>query len=190
MKDVLIFVGLMLSFLCLFFGNYGVFAMTVLRWTKRPIKTKSKGKIVYMQPKLTVGEKVRCCIPMWQAIEVHKALYNGMGVLGVLGIVAMIFITINFITAFILPINGLVMFVGHILFFIGFPIACVVYGIITANCARLYDFGKLTIALNFLFPHICCSHVKNNIPRIMRELRRDKTFEESGDTVIKSKSGK
>ncbi|MCM1219027.1 MAG: hypothetical protein NC548_31480 [Lachnospiraceae bacterium] len=190
MRDIIIFVGLLLSFLCLFFGNYGVFAWTVLRWVKKPIKKKSKGKIVLVQPKTTVGEKIRCCIPVWQAVEVRKALYGTGGVFTPISIVSIVLITINFVTSFLLPINGYVMLAGHICFYIGFIMAWVVYAIITADCARMYDFGKLTILLNVLLPNIFCFYIKNNIPHIMLDMRKQKTFEESSDTVIKSKPSK
>lgn len=84
----------------------------------------------------------------------------------------------------------MVMFVAHILFYIGFLASWIMYGIITADCARLYDFGKLTIVLNFLLPHLFCFYIKNNVPHIMLDMRKEKTFEQSSDTVIKSKHSK
>ena len=187
MRDIAIFVGLMLVFLVLFFGNYAAFAWVVLRWVCKPVKKKIKGKIKLVQPKISAWEKIRCSIPIWQAVEVRRALYGYAGVFCPLGIISMVLITINFVTSFLLPINGYVMLAGHICFYIGFIMAWIVYGIVTADCAKLYDFGKLTIVLNFLVPNVFCFYIKNNIPHIMSDMRKKKTFEESADTVIKSK---
>lgn len=190
MSDILVFCALLGIFLALFFGNYAVFAWMVLKWVKKPIKRKVKGKTTYIQPQLTVGERIRCCIPVWQAVEVRRAMYGSAGAFAPIGIVSMVLILINFITAFILPINGYVMLAGHICFYVGFIASWIISGIVTADCARLYDFGKLTIVLNFLLPNVFCFYIKNNIPRIMADMRKQKTFEQSEDTVIKSKHSK
>lgn len=187
MSDIIVFVGLLSIFLILFFGNYAAFAWVVMRWVKQPSKKKSKGKVVLVQPKITAGERIRACIPIWQAIEVRKAMYGSASWFAPVGIVSLVLIIINFVTSFALPINGYVMLAGHICFYIGFVMAWLVYGIVTADCARLYDFGKLTIVLNFILPNLFCFYIKNNIPHIMADMRKQKTFEQSEDTVIKSK---
>lgn len=190
MKDLLTFLAIMLAFLILFFGNYAGFAWTVVRWTKKPVKKKVKGKVKLVQPKLSMGERIRCCIPIWQMIEVRKAMYGSASFFAPLGIIAGLLIIFNFVTSFILAINSMLMFIGHICFFVGFILAWILHGIVTADCARLYDFGKLTILLNFLLPHVFCFYIKNNIPHIMSDMRKEQTFEESKDTVIKSKHSK
>lgn len=190
MSDILVFVGLLGIFLALFFGNYAMFALTVLKWVKKPIKRKVKGKVKLVQPPNTLGERVRCCIPVWQAVEVRRAMYGTAGAFGPIGIISIVLILVNFVTAFILPINGYVMLAGHVCFYIGFIAAWIISGIITADCARLYDFGKLTIVLNFLLPNIFCFYIKNNIPHIMADMRKQKTFEQAEDTVIKPKHSK
>lgn len=190
MTDFLFFIGLLLIFFVLFFGNYAAFAWMILRWVKKPVKRKSKGKVIMVQPKISAGERIKCCIPVWQAVEVRKAMYGSSGVFAPIAIVALVFMVTNCIISWFIPINAMVMFVAHILFYIGFLASWIMYGIITADCARLYDFGKLTIVLNFLLPHLFCFYIKNNVPHIMLDMRKEKTFEQSSDTVIKYKHSK
>lgn len=188
MKDLFIFLGIFVSFLVLFFGNYATFAWVVVRWAKKPKSVNKKGKKVLVQPKCTTAEQIKCCIPVWQAVEVRKALYGTAGVFAPLSIAALAMIIFNLLVSFVFPISSLLLLIAHFLFIIGFIMSWVIYAIVTADCARMYDFGKLTILLNILCPNVFCFYIKNNVPHIMLDMRKDNTFEETtDDTVIKQK---
>lgn len=189
MKDLFMFLAIFFMFLVLFYGNYATFAWSVLRWVKKPKKVTRNGKVKLVQPKCSFNEQLRCCIPVWQAVEVRKALYGSAGVFAPLAIVSIVFVLLNLFVSFVLPINALVMLIAHILCYIGLLIAFVVYAVITADCARMYDLGKIAIVLNIILPNVFCFYIKNNIPHIMLDMRKEKTFEEhDDDTTFKRKS--
>ena len=189
MRDMIYAILTFVLFFVLLYGSYARFAMCMIRWTKKPIKV--RGKKGLQQPPLTGKEKLVCCIPIWQVVVVRKALYRRGGIFQPLCIAAIAFILFNLFVSFVLPISALVMLIGHLLMYVGILLHFIVYGIVTADAARLYSFSKLCIVLNFLFPHIACVHMVNNVPHIMLDMRKSKTFEEdNGDTVIKQKPNK
>ena len=188
MKDILVFIGLIISILILFFGNYASFAWVVIRWSKKPKVGTKKGKKVLLQPSITSKERFMACIPVWQAVEVRKALHGSAGAWGPIAIVSLVFIGFNLLISWVLPINSMLLLVAHILNYIGLIMSWVTYAVITASCAKLYDFGKFTIFLNVVLPNVFCFYIKNNIPTIMRDMYKDKTFDDkqgSGNTVVK-----
>lgn len=190
MNEYVMFFGLLLIFVLLFFGNYAAFAMVAIRWSKKPKVGTKKGKRVLLQPSITTKEKVLSCIPVWQAVEVHRALTGGTGVWGVLAILSILFIGVNCIVSWFFPFNAYVLLVLHILCYIGIILAWVTYATITAKCAKLYDFKGLTIFLNIICPNVFCFYIKNNIPSIMRDMYKDKTFEDkqnTSNTIIRTK---
>lgn len=185
MYAILIFI----FFFILIYGNYARFAWVIMRWTKKPRKLKNKKELV--QPKLTSKERLLGCIPFYQACIVRKCLYRRSGVFNVMAIISFAFIAIRLINTFLLPINSYVMFATIIMMYIGILLHILLYGIVTADCARLYNYGTFCIILCFLFPHLACIHLINNIPHAMIDMRRSQTFEENADdTIIKSKHSK
>lgn len=189
MGDMIYAVLTFLLFFVLLYGNYARFAMCMIRWTKKPVKV--RGKKGLQQPALKGKEKLLCCIPIWQVVVARKALYRRGGFIQPLCITSIAFILFNLFVSFVLPINAMVMLIGHLLMYIGIILHFFVYGFVTADAARLYSFSKMCIVLNFIVPHIACVHMINNVPHIMLDMRKSKTFEEdNGDTVIKQKSNK
>lgn len=190
MNDYVVFFGLLLIFVVLFFGNYASFAWVAIKWSKKPKTAVKRGKKILLQPSLSTKERILSCLPVWQAVEVRKAMYGSVGAWGPIAIIAIVFMAVNCIISWFFPFNGYVLLVVHILFYIGFIMSWVTYAVITAKCALLYDFGKLTVILNIICPNVFCFYIKNNIPTIMREMYKEKTFEDkqgSSTTVIKQK---
>lgn len=171
-----------------FFGmyiNYGYFTMVVVRWCKKPVKGKNKKQ---RQPKLTTSETIKCFIPLKQACYVRESLYRTNGPFLIMSIITGVLIVLRLLNTFLLPINGYVMLVTTFMMWLAVILHLIIYGIITADCAHMYDYSWFTIIMCFLFPHIACWYLKNNIPVKMEELQKEETFSEhNGDTVIKSK---
>ena len=65
-------IGVYVAFLGILFWNYGQFAATVVRWSQPPIRKKNSNKIT--QPKLPLGTRLKCYIPIYQACIVRKTL--------------------------------------------------------------------------------------------------------------------
>lgn len=190
MKEVIIFIGLILSCFLLFFGNYATFAWVVIKWSSKPKVVTRKNKKVIVQEDISFKKKALSFIPVWQAAEVHKALTGKAGVIGGLSIVSLSFMVFNCIVSWFLPFNSYVLLFAHILFYIGFLISWIIYAFVTANCARLYDFNKLIILLNVICPNVFCFYIKYNIPTIMREMYKDDVFEDkqgNSNVVINQK---
>lgn len=169
------------------FGNYGSFTRVTLRWTKKPKKVGNK----LVQPKLSVGETIKCYIPMYQVYAVRKALYKRATVTMVLMIVSSVFIIANLLNKFVYAINSYVMFYCSIAMFIGVILLYFTYAFVTADCAKMYGFSWFTILLCFLFPHLFCWYLTNNIPRHMKQVYKEEVFNErNGGTVIRQKHSK
>lgn len=189
MRDFIYALATFILFISLCVYNYALFTWTVMRWTKKPLKSKKDGKLI--QPKLTMGERIKGCIPIYQAALVRKSLYKTGTVSTVFSIIAGVLILLRLINSFFLPINSYVMFATVIGMFIAVIIMFLLYGIITADCAKMYNMSWFTIMLCFLFPMVFCYRLTNNIPHKMLDLRKAKTFEANhGDTNIKQKSHK
>lgn len=182
-------IGIFVVFFIMLYGSYARFAWTVMRWVKKPRRSKKTHKLV--QPKLSSGDMIKGCIPFYQACLVHKALYRTYSWTLPVAVVSALFIIIRLVNVFFLPINALVMVITVYMMWIGIIMHIVLYGVVTANCARLYDFSTLRMVMCFIFPHLACIGLVNNIPHKMIDIRKKETFEENkDDTVIKSKHSK
>lgn len=182
-------VGLYLMFFILIYGNYGVFAVTVCKWSKKPIIKRKNGKEIYVARDISTADKVKCFIPLLQAVKVKEALYGKKGFFAPLSIVSAVLIILRLLNAFFISVNSYFMFFTIIGLYIGIILHLLIYAIITADCAKMYNFSWLTIILNFLFPYWACWYLKNNVPNKMRALFKEETFSEhKSDTIIKSKS--
>ena len=171
------------------YGNYGRFATTVIRYSKKPVKRKFKGKVILTQPKVSFTESLPGYIPIWQAVVVRRTLYGYAGFTAPLAIVSLVLIVFNLFVSFVWAINSYVLFFAHIGMWLAIILHLILYAIVTADCAKMYGFGNICILLNVLLPHVACTWMVNNIPHIMSDMRKAKTFEENdGETVIKSKS--
>lgn len=167
------------------FYNYGNFAKTVVCWSKAPVRNKN-GKLI--QPKCTTSELVKCYIPIFQVCQVREALYREARVCNVFAIISSVGILVNLFNKFIFAINPLVMLICNVVMLISTAIVILLYGIVTADCARMYGAGWLACVLHFCFSVLSCMFIKNQIPDKMRALHKEDTFSEhNGDTVIKSK---
>ncbi len=174
--------------------SYGMFAGTIVRWCKKPKKVRNKKKeLVEVQPPLQTSEAIKCYIPFWQPLEVQKALFKSYGIFGVIQPIAILLTMYGIIVTWFLGLSPKAMFYAHIAFLVGFTLQAIVYGIITAHCAYLYDFNWFVIVGSFICPIIFALWLKNRIPAIMTDKRKGDRFEEvkdDGNTVIKSKSNK
>ena len=176
-------------FFVLLYGSYARFAWTIQRWVKKPRKSRKTHKMV--QPKLKKKELILGCVPFYQACMVWKALYRSYGWTLPVAIVSALLIFIRLINVIFLPINSVVMLVTAYMIWIGILLHIILYGVVTANCARLYNFSTLRIIACFIVPHLACIGLVNNVPHIMIDMRKTETFEENkNDTVIKSKHSK
>lgn len=186
--DFLYSVGIILIFLVLLFWNYGTFACTVVRWCK-PLDVK-KGKPI-KRPPLSAGEAVMCYIPLFQVCMVRKSLYGSYGFSLPLCITSGTFIILRLVNAFLIPINSYVMLVTTFMMWIGLILYFLLYGIVTFQCARMYEFSMLTCILCFLFAQLVCMFLRDKIADKMRDMHKEATFDEHhGDTVIKSRNSK
>lgn len=169
------------------FWNYGTFTATIVKWSRPPIKSAKNKKIT--QPPLSISEKLKCYIPGYQAVLVRKSLYKKSGIFGPLMIIAVAGIVLNLINKFLLGISPMVMLVMSIIMYICTVLFIALYGIITADCAKMYGFSVLTIILCFLIPYLWCWYLHNNVPNIMRKMYKEDTFHEhTGDTVVKQRN--
>lgn len=188
MSSFLYAIGIFILFFIMIYGNYGRFAVCVIKYSKKPVKRKIKGKFVMIQPNISLSEKLPCYIPIWQLVVVRRALYGYSGVFAPLSILSILLIMFNLIISFIIPINGYAMFIAHLCMYLGVLLNMVLYAVVTADCAKMYGFGNLCVLLNAIVPHLACIWMINNIPHIMSDMRKEKTFEENnGETIIKSK---
>ena len=188
MSDFLYFIGMLLIFCILLWGNYGVFTSVVIKWTKKPKSGVKNGKKVLVQPNLNTQETLRSFIPGWQAVEVYKALHGSSGFLAPVVIVCCVGMFLNCLFSWFIPVPALVLVILHWWFLIGFLTMHIIYAFVTVECALLYDFGCLMLFLCAILPQVFCFYMKNNIPRIMKDLRKGDTFKENlNDTVIKDK---
>lgn len=181
MKAVII----ILIFLFLLFWNYGNFASTVVRWCK-PLDLK-KGKKI-KAPKLEVGEKIVCYVPLFQVCTVRKSLYGSYGWTLPVCIISAACIVIRLLNAILFPINEIVMLVTTFMMWLGLLLYAVLYTIVTAATARMYEFSTVYVILVALLPQILCSKMQTGIAHKMRAMHKEDTFSEHiGDTVIKSR---
>lgn len=179
-------IGIYVVFFAAIFWHYGQLTATVVRWSKPPVR--KKGSNVITQPKLTLGEKVKCYIPMYQACLVRKSLYRSSGVFGVLAIIASAGILGNLFNKFVFAINSYVMFAFNIIMFVSVLLFWLVYAIITADCAKMFGFSWMTIVLCFVAPWLACWYLTNNVPTKMKAIHKEATFsEDNGHTVIKQR---
>lgn len=180
-------IGIYLLFFVLIFANYGQFASTVLRWSKKPVVDKKNGKL--KQPPLTFEEKLPCYVPFLQACIVRKSLYRTSGVFKIIMIISAIGIGGNLFNKFVFAINSYVMFAFNIIMIFSVLLFWVGYGLITADCAKMFGFSWLTIILCFIAPWLFCWYLNNNIADKMRALHKEATFDEhNGNTVIKQRN--
>lgn len=178
-------VGLYLMFFILLVGNYGALARTVVRWTKKPTKRTKRGIV---QPKLTFKENVLCYIPIVQCVYLRKALYKRAPIATVIGAISGALILVRLINTFLIPINSYVMFFTSIGILVGMFMMLLLYGFITADCAKMYGYGWFLIILNFLIPFVACWFISSNIPYKMRTMYEKEIFnEQNGGAVIKRK---
>lgn len=179
-------VGLYIMFFILIFANYGSFARTIVRWSKKPKVNRKTRKI--KQPSLTVGETVMCYVPFVQCVCVRKALYHRAPIVTVLACISGGLIVIRLVNTFLLPINSYVMFFTSVGILVGVFVMLLLYGFITADCAKMYGYSWLFIILSFLLPMILCWWIAATVPYKMRSMYEEEVFSENrGDTVIKRK---
>lgn len=180
-------VGIYVVCLALMFINYGSFASTVVRWSKEPVIKKGTMKI--SQPTMSFKESLKCYAPAYQVYIVRKTLYNRVSIpMAVIIYSSVIGIILNIVNKFLFTINSYVMFAFNIVMLVSILLFYVSYAVVTADCAHMYGFGWLCVVLCFLFPHISCWYLHNNIPRKMRALHHERIFHEhSKDTVIRQK---
>ncbi len=187
MSDVTYAFLIILMFFVIIYWIYGQMVAVIVRWSKRPKRNK-KGKMV--QPKLTLGEQVRCYIPLYQVSFMRLWLYGSNTVCNVLCTVSAACIIIRLINLFI-PINSYVMFITVILMYIGILIHVLLYAIATAAAVKLYGFSMVTVVLSFMFPHFMAFFMKSYIPSKMISMQKEDVFHEhKTDTYIKHRNNK
>ena len=136
---------------------YAKFTITVMRWTAKPVKGKD-GRM--RPPKLSTAEKLKCYVPLLQAVMVRERLYLSAGPFGVMSIISIACLVIRAVNAFLLPINELVMFSTIILAYIA-----------------------------FILPPIGAWYLATAIPGKMIAMHKEDVFSEhKSETIIKSKS--
>lgn len=171
-------------FFVILYWCYGMFATTVVRWSKKPKKNK-RGKMT--QPPLTFVEALPCYLPWIQVCRVRKALYRSNGPFGILCGISAALVLLRIVNLFI-PISSYVMFATAIGMYIGIILHLLVYGIVTADAAKLYGFSWLTIILCFIGPYFMGFFLKSMIPNKMEEFHKEDTFHEhKQDTYIKQR---
>lgn len=180
-------IGCILMFFILVFGCYGSYATTVVAWSRPPVPTKN-GKGV-KAAKLETKDLVLCYVPLAQVCMVKKAMYGSSTVENVLSIVSSAGIVLNLLNKFLLPINGLVMFICNIIMILCTAIALLLYGIVTARCTRAYGYGWMSTLIAFIIPCQSCMWLKSNIAYKMKQLHKEEAFTGNGSsTVIKSRT--
>lgn len=169
--------GIYLIFFAVIVINYGAYAVTVVRWTKRPNMSSKSRKIP--QPEMSLREKIPCYIPVYQVLKVYWTIktsrfyfVEGVAAFACVGIV------VNLINKFLFSINSYVMFACNIWMLVSVLIIMLLYGIITAVDAHVYDFSTLNVVLCFLFSVLWCWYLRCNIPNIMREAYKEEVFSE------------
>ena len=187
--DLLYAIGIIVVGLGSLFVNYGSFTKTVVRWAKPPVRSKKSNKL--KQPPLSMKETLLCYLPFYQVCYTRKSLYKSYGFTKIMAIISMTCIGCNLFNKFVFAVNGYVMFFFNIAMYIGVILCWLLYAIVTADCAHMYGFSWFTILLCFLFPHLFCWYLHNNIPTKMRQIHREETFSEhNGNTVIKQRPNK
>lgn len=173
---VLIYIGAILGM----FLNYGSFAATVVKWSKKPVRLKS-GK--YTQPQLTQSELVRCYIPIVQVCSIRKALYYKDVPFFGISVVALVGIIINLLNKFLIPINSYVMLVTSYIMIVSLLVTFIVYAIVTVDCARMYDVPFSTLLLLVIAPCVFCTFVKPRVSNKMREIHKEEIFNGTDENI-------
>lgn len=174
--------GIYILFFILLFGNYGGFAVTVRRWAKSPDMEPGDTKV--KQPEMSVSEIIPCYIPFYQACIVRRTLYGSCLGTAIFCILSFLGIAGNLVNKFLFPINGYVMFVFNIVMLVSVVMFILIYSIVTADCARTYNFNWFNIILCFILPHLWCWYLRNNIPNKMRAMYKEDVFNEHQTEVI------
>lgn len=178
-------VGIIVLFLALMVWNYGRFATTVTAWCK-PLNVK-QGKNI-KKPKLETGEAVCCYLPLYQCVMVRKSLYGSAGWTLPVCITSLVLIVLRLLNAFLLPINGYVMLITTFMMWIGLLLMFVLYGAVTFQCARMYEFSTVYCVLCMFIAVLVCGRMQTAIAHKMRAMHKEATFSEhKSDTYIKSK---
>lgn len=187
-KGALYAIGIFICFFALLVYNYGNFAVVAVKWAKKPRFVKRKGKRVVLPGKISAGEAIRCYIPIFQAAAVRNALYKSYGPFAVMSIISVVTIVLRLLMTFVIGGTPLLQLISIFAFYIGLILMFLTYGIITADCAKMYGFSIPCVILQFLFPCVACFWLQNNIATVMREMHKEETFDEhNADTVVKQR---
>lgn len=180
-------IGCFVIFFVMLFANYGSFAKVVVAWSRPPVHVRGSSKVKASE--LTTKEKILCYIPLVQVCMVKKAVYNNYTVEKILSIISAVGILVNLINKFFLPINSLVMFICNIIMILCTLLFMIIYGEVTARCAKAYDYSWLLIIACALVPYLACSRLTGNIPYKMKQLYKEETLSGyGGDTIIKQRT--
>lgn len=184
-RALLYAIGIYVIFFVVVTINYGAFAVTAVRWTKRPDMSLHKKKIP--QPSMTIREMFLCYIPVYQVLKVYWTIkasrfyfVEGITIFAVAGVI------VNMFNKFIFAINSYVMLFCNIWMIISVLIIILLYAFVTAKSAYLYNFSWVTIILCFFASFLWCWYLKNNIPDVMRDAYKEEVFSEH-TTNIKAK---
>lgn len=180
--------AIFILFFALLFYNYGNFAVVVCKWSKKPRFVKRKGKKVVLPGKLSASEYVKCYIPVYQAAVVREALYRSTGPFSIMGIIGLVLVIIRILFITVIPAPPILQLISIFGLLLGLLLIILTYGIVTADCAKMYSFSVPVIILNFLAPCLFCFWMQNNIADVMRQMHREDTFNEhEDDTVVKQR---
>lgn len=169
------------------FWNYGIFAVTTVRWSHKPIVDKVTKRM--KAPKLAAKEAILCYIPGVQLVMVCKALYKKTTIMLPIQIIAWAGVVLNILHKYLFPINWQVMFIFNIIMWLCTLTIYLSYSVITVKCAYMYGFSWFSMLLCFVFPFLWCWWLHNNVPTKMRQLYKEDTFSEHhGDTIIKQRA--
>lgn len=173
-----------LLFFCCIYYMYGGMVQSVVRWSKKPITDKfGKSK----QPKLTVGESLKCFIPFYQVLYMRKALYHSYGAYSYIAAFSAAFIVIRIVNMLV-PIHGNALFVTIWLMYIGILLHVILYAIPTAAIAKMYGYSIPMIIVVALLPHFAAFFLKGGISSRMMTLKKEEVFSsKNGETYIQQK---
>ena len=157
---MLILSAIALLFLVYYYPSQN--AMKLLHYDK--LHSKSK------EDKLTIGEILSCCFPLWQCVVTRRTLRKTAGAVKPLAIIATILILAGAGLEIFAKTNIQLTVIGLVMLLLGILLHQLVYTITYFDIAIIFNFGMVYKVLALLIPEFVAYFCVTAVPRALAEL--------------------
>lgn len=119
---------------------------------------------------LSMGEKVACCIPLWQCVVTRQTLRKKAGIVKPMAIIAAVLICAGMFLELFCSASLQLTLIGLALLILGVLIHQLVYIITYFDIAVIFDFGIVYKVLALLIPELTAYYCVTAVPRALSDL--------------------